>query len=49
MRRLGERVSHYASLLLAEKPLEAHAQYRRRRSSIAAGPLPPDIELGARV
>jgi hypothetical protein len=46
---LGERVSHYASLLVAEKPLEAHAQYRRHRSGIAVRLLPPDIELGAQV
>ena len=42
-------MSHYVSLVVAEKPLEAHAQYRRRRSSIAVGLLPPDIELGAQV
>ncbi len=45
----GEKVSHYASLVLAEKPLEAHQQYKRRRSSIAAGQLPPDLELGPQV
>ena len=42
-------MSHYATLVLAEKPLEAHQQYKRRRSSVAAGQLPPDIELGAQV
>lgn len=48
-RRFGEKVSHYASLVLAEKPLEAHQQYKRRRSSIAAGQLPTDFELGPQV
>ena len=47
--RLGEKVSHYASLIFAEKPLEAQKQYKRRRSSIAAGQLPPDVELGTQV
>ena len=42
-------MSHYAALVLAKKPLEAHQQYKRRRSSVASGQLPPDIELGAQV
>ena len=46
---LGERVSHYASLVVAEKPLEAHQNYRRRRSSIVSGQLLPDLEMGGQV
>ena len=35
--RLGEKMSHYAYLLVAENPVEAHREYQReqrRRSSI---------------
>ena len=34
---LGERVSHYASLIVAESPIQAHRDYvqeQRRRTSI---------------
>ena len=42
-------MSHYASLVVAEKPLEAHQSYRRCRSSIVSGQLPPDLEVGGQV
>ena len=42
-------MSHYASLVVAEKPLEAHQSYRRRRSSVVSGQLPPDLEMGGQV
>lgn len=47
--RLGERITHYASLITAEKPLEAHRAYmaHRRSSMIGAGQtLPVDVEAG---
>lgn len=47
--RLGERITHYASLITAEKPLEAHRAYmaHRRSSMISVGQtLPVDVEVG---
>ncbi|CAL8468309.1 g7849 [Coccomyxa elongata] len=47
--RLGERITHYASLITAEKPLEAHRAYmaHRRSSMVSAGQmLPADVEVG---
>ena len=48
--RLGERVTHYASLITAEKPLEAHRDYmaHRRSSMVGSTQLPPpaDMESG---
>lgn len=46
--RLGERITHYASLIAAEKPLEAHKAYmaHRRSSMVAAAQPPVDIEEG---
>lgn len=47
--RLGERITHYASLITAEKPLEAHRAYvaHRRSSMVSAGQtLPDDVEVG---
>lgn len=42
-------MSHYASLITAEKPLEAHREYMRRRSSVVTAPggrADPDLEQG---
>ena len=47
--RLGERITHYASLITAERPLEAHRAYKahRRSSMVSAGQtLPADVEEG---